>query len=523
MNATDCGKEIQAVANLIFSRRGSIKHETSSKDMEQENALIANLAKKIQTSLVCPMVEAQQLYDILAEGTLDEAYKVTLRDSIDLALTSISQHVLPVSLKPQKLIHLENYLTEDEWKVLQSPEASYIGKCTCIAQRWRNLGIRSLAEQTPKYGVALLLCQLHKLPDHTVIKQMVQDLKSTFHTTPLPDMNLTYVKDFPEKALQLPPALYQAAYANGPPVPKEFEQLKTIAANHIPLRTTSKLLQKQPAVVSSQPAASSQGNVSGSFNPQEAMMGMMMQQVGSLFMSLRESMGLPTGNSPNSQNATGIKLSPGKQQKALTDFVPQQRAVAAIEDTPPCAEQVPVTLPEATCVKDDSHAAKTTEPSGNAEDFEAATFQALKDRQAAKVAAKPKAKGKAQAKVKSQPKPKTQAKASAGKTKGLKRPAAAMENEDQVMKKSKSSSSQDLEPGEYIIPALEPADLNVCRNTYVSRHYSKARAFALRKKHYGEDDAKLYGRKFLKDAGLLWDAAKKWMAVRTSECGIWPW
>ena len=62
-------------------------------------------------------------------------------------------------------------------------------------------------------------------------------------------------------------------------------------------------------------------------------------------------------------------------------------------------------------------------------------------------------------------------------------------------------------PG-YTIPPLQKADLEVARNAYISRHYSKARVHARNVPKMNEEDAKVYGRKFLRQAGAIWYTAK---------------
>ena len=98
-----------------------------------------------------------------------------------------------------------------------------------------------------------------------------------------------------------------------------------------------------------------------------------------------------------------------------------------------------------------------------------------------------------------QGKPKAKARAS------LKRPAAAMGSSGHGHGQASGTGG----PSQYILPDLQAQDLEVARNVYVSRHYSKARVHARIHLKMSEDDAKEYGRKFLKQAGATWDAAKK--------------
>lgn len=415
---------------------------------------------------------------------------------------------MPVAVKPQKLIHLQNYLTHSDWDTIGSPDASYIAKLNCVAQRWRSLGIRSLHEQTAKHGVAILLCHVAKLPDHTLINQMAQDLKSTFMSTTCEGIDaLPYVKEFPENHTQLPSELAEAAYHGKMPSPKQLEQIKPIL-KHIALRFTSKLLREKAAQTPSASSQPDQGHVSfgsGSNAMQaEAMCGMMMQMP-NFFQSMKEHMGYMQGNGSQPMASptvsSSIKLSPGKQKQALEDFQPKPRQAALALEDKHAATQPPepqVRLPVECQQHNDEHLGTS------AEYYENATFDALKARASDKKKEKgTKAQGKKDAQVTKkngkEKKPKAKAKAP------LKRPAAAMGPSEH----GHGQASGNAGSTQYILPDLEKQDLEVARNVYVSRHYSKARVHARIHLKMSEDDAKEYGRKFLKQAGATWDAAKK--------------
>ena len=335
MNVVDLKQELNAVSGLIQSRRESLNNAATCADKAKEAALVGNLSKKIKHSLVCSIAEAQSLYDCLKGSPLEDAYKDTLRNSIDTALTSGATNAMPVALKPQKLIHLQNYLTQVDWDIIGSPDASYIAKLNCVAKRWKSLGIRSLHGQTAKHGVAVLLCFVAKLPDHALINQMVQDLKSTFQSTASEGIDaLPYVKEFPGYHTQLPSGLAESAYHGKVPSPKELEHIKPIL-KHIALRSTSKLLKGKPTQTQSacsqpSPGPVSSGNGSSSMQ-HEAMCGMMVQ-MSSFFQSMKEHMAFMQGNTSQPMASppgpSSFKLSPTKQRKALEDFQPKPRQAA---------------------------------------------------------------------------------------------------------------------------------------------------------------------------------------------------
>jgi hypothetical protein len=88
MNVVDLKKELSAVSGLISARRESLNNAVTRADKAKEAALVGNLSKKIQGSLVCSIAEAQSLYDCLKGTNLENDYKDVLRNSIDTALTS---------------------------------------------------------------------------------------------------------------------------------------------------------------------------------------------------------------------------------------------------------------------------------------------------------------------------------------------------------------------------------------------------------------------------------------------------
>ena len=519
MNALDFKQELDAVSLLIQARRATLTCQATSMDESKETSLVANLANKIQLSLVCSLVEAQALYETLKASTLQDSFKDVLRNSIDHALANHHGNTMAVSVKPQKLTKLENYLTENDWKTIESLDASYISKCNCIAHRWKSLGIKSLQEQTVKNGVAILLCQMTKLPEASLILQMVDDMKSTFHSLAMDYVDLLpYVKEFPDSPKKLPSELQKAAYQGSMPVQKHLEQKQAIL-KYIPLRTTSKLLKGKSQPNAGHPSAGSLGDVG---MPKESMVNMMMmKEMGSLFCSLRESLGLPGASSSSPSGHTGpcaIKLSPSKQQQALHDFQPKARQAALpIADKGAATASQPGEAKEVAPATTGNHQHNDEHVGVSAEDYELATFKALQQRQQSKLPAKTAKKDThpaAQKSKKQDSKKKgknddpngCRPKAKAKPTKTLKRPAAAMTASSQTQP-GHGDGEQAVCP-DYTIPPLGKTDLEVARNVYVSRHYSKARVYARNVLKMNEEDAKVYGRKFLRQSGAIWDSAK---------------
>ena len=65
MNAHELKDELLAVAALIQSRKSLSPDENKCTAQQKEEALVVNLASKIQSSLVCSLAEATTLYDTL--------------------------------------------------------------------------------------------------------------------------------------------------------------------------------------------------------------------------------------------------------------------------------------------------------------------------------------------------------------------------------------------------------------------------------------------------------------------------
>ena len=120
---------------------------------------------------------------------------------------------------------------------------------------------QSLNQQTVKNGVAILLCQVSKLPEASLIFQMVEDMKSTFHSLAMEYVGLLpYVKEFPASPKKLPCELQKAAYQGNMPVEKHLEQKQAIL-KYIPLRSTSKLRGGKPQPNAGHSSAGSCGDV----------------------------------------------------------------------------------------------------------------------------------------------------------------------------------------------------------------------------------------------------------------------
>lgn len=135
-----------------------------------------------------------------------------------------------------------NYFSKSEFDFLMDPNKSLHGKMTTIVERGNRCGCNNADEQTWKWSMAvLLLCHYKVMPDAQQIYDKLQDFKKVW-TCESKAWSLEHILDFPETPSQLPRDIYEAAYdSDDPPVSVKLPGINTIA-ELIPLRRNSKLL-----------------------------------------------------------------------------------------------------------------------------------------------------------------------------------------------------------------------------------------------------------------------------------------
>lgn len=127
---------------------------------------------------------------------------------IEKALSAV-QEVTPhsvVAVKPQSLLHINHFLTKADWKELDDPQTTWIRKQCLVAFRLKKLGLASMAEQTVKSSIALLLSTLTTIPDHKLIWSMVHEFKATFASvkSDVPHSMISSYPDLPGKSSKEP-------------------------------------------------------------------------------------------------------------------------------------------------------------------------------------------------------------------------------------------------------------------------------------------------------------------------------
>ena len=479
-SCSDVGQEILAVGDCLAKRA---KAATKAKCQNMENGMVENVCTKIKKMQLC-IANGHELYEYISQSKLSEEHKAKLVECVDQKLSTPNQEEPSQGfvVKPQLLVNIGSYLTAADWGQLEDGNISWLAKSTVVIKRLKMLGVRSLHERTSQHCLAALLSTLNKLPDHTMIWEMLVSFKSTFKQSELPPA-AHYLQTFPASPVDLPAHIKKAAYVGDdqPISHKNIDVIKHIAGSHISCRSTNKLLkssgdkQGQAAkgqAAKGQPASSAEiGN--GDQNQQSRLdpMQMCATMMQAMFMAKQ-------GQNPfaNMFNTTEVKISPKKKEpKAIEDGTAAEPSVPALP-APSSASAFEPKKRTATqaCLPEKNEA--SAEDSAN--EFEQAAFNALLAREEKK---KPspaaKAKGKAKAKAK-------------GKAKA-------------VMKRPSSKAL------EFEVPKPTAADLEKKVNVYASRVWHAARLFAKTSLKLDDESVKNFARLQGQKARQLYHTAKE--------------
>ena len=422
-SCSDVGQEILAVGECLAKRS---KTATKTKCQNMENGMVDNVVTKIK-KMQLSITNGHELYDYISQSKMSEEHKAKLVQCVDEKLSTPTQEEPRQGfvVKPQLLVNIGSY------------------------KRLKMLGVRSLHERTSQHCLAALLSTLSKLPDHSMIWEMLLSFKATFKQSEIPHA-APYLQTFPASPQDLPAHIFNVAYVGDdqPIENKNIDVIKHIAGSHISCRSTNKLLKSsgdnskgqsakgQPA--SAAEVATGEQHQQAQFDPSKMCATMMQAMCATMARQ---------GQFANMFNTnTEVKISPKKkEQKALEDgtaaagssvpALPAPSSASAFEPKKRTAAEA--NLPE----KHENDA--EAEADGN--EFEQAAYSALVAREDKKKPV-PKAKGKAKGK------PKGKAKA--------------------VMKRPSSKAL------EFEVPKPTAADLEKKVNVYASRVWHQARLFA---------------------------------------------
>ncbi|CAE7650334.1 unnamed protein product [Symbiodinium sp. CCMP2592] len=205
-------------------------------------------------SLGQAMQMKQTIQDLSFESTLSERLLEKVEAKVLATATAATPppdttytpHKRKEESKPQTLLKPENFITVTEWSMLEKSPAP--ARLEILLKRYLQLGLRNLTEQTVKKGLAFLLAlaagELSQMPTYEEIYEEVQVFKRSWESVKT-DAEPTEVGllTYPDDPSSLPKALFDRAYkAEDPPMGKDVRAGIWLA--HIPMRSTSKLLQK---------------------------------------------------------------------------------------------------------------------------------------------------------------------------------------------------------------------------------------------------------------------------------------
>ena len=233
-------------------------------DESRNTSLIDTINHKTKCIHNMSSKEAGRILD--ACDVLPDSFAKTISDVVDRIVTSMPHEAnggLRVSNEPSDCIYMHNLLTKEEWDTIMDKGASILMKMYTIIKRLKKLGVRSISEQTVKWCVAIILSSMSGLPTYHVIFAMVNDFKKLFHSDTTLVSQCTFIAKYPASADLLPPALFKTAYTDSQeaPFPHTPEKLHALAAHHIPLRPTSKLLKEETQRMSAVTSAAARAAV----------------------------------------------------------------------------------------------------------------------------------------------------------------------------------------------------------------------------------------------------------------------
>jgi hypothetical protein len=239
--AADMEAEIKDVTSLWLHRSND----------EVAKAMVKNTVLKLRKLGSLKAGEAIKLYQTIDASKLPEDHKAMLSGAVDAIMTSVDQELddEPSGYsKAATLLTLWNYLTQPDWDQIELDD-SYWGVITVVVERLKLLGVDSMKESTCRWVTASILdrsiSKSGSMPTYEAIFQLTKDIKAALASCSVkahPELpKRTLYPESPEKILGPFMAL---AYKDTQPVKKDLKLVTNIAANHVPMRETSKLLAK---------------------------------------------------------------------------------------------------------------------------------------------------------------------------------------------------------------------------------------------------------------------------------------
>jgi len=251
---SDLCHEVKDMADFLSERSATLGHVQSPEDKVGAN-MAESLASKIASTSVFSASDAKQLYTSLACLAGLDGLKATLQNAVDARIVAGSSIAVRnqhgAQLKPQLLVNPQNYLQQYVWDAINKGGVSLMQQMQMIIKQLRELGVRSLHEQTTKWCVACLLAgmtqggSVSQWPSYSQIHEMVKDFKKAFDCYKF-EYKLGYIHTYPAHPADLPSDVFNFAYpdAESPPVAMTIERWNMIGDSVI-LRSTNVLLRNE--------------------------------------------------------------------------------------------------------------------------------------------------------------------------------------------------------------------------------------------------------------------------------------
>ena len=192
-----------------------------------ENALVPGLCARIKALQGFNAMHAVEIKSA-AETSFPITFQASIGKAVEESLLATPASEKPSIAKPQTLLEIQNYLTRNDWLVIEDINSSLIQKQNTLAYRLRQLGVVSLHEQTCKAAVAVILNTLSSLPAYDVIHSMVMDFKGAFAASGGACKSGIHINKYPVNPSGLPPQVFKDAYGSEVPQPKVLEKLSVL-------------------------------------------------------------------------------------------------------------------------------------------------------------------------------------------------------------------------------------------------------------------------------------------------------
>ena len=316
-----------AVSDIVWGLQPSGKLLAGKGECEPfAAALVQGLCAKIKA-----LEGFNAMHAVEIKSAAETAFPIVFQASIGRAIEE-SVLATPASEKPsiakaQTLVEIQNYLTRNDWLVIEDINSSLIQKQNTLAYRPRQLGVVPLHEQTCKAAVAVILNTLSSLPAYDVI----MDFKGAFAASGAACKSGIYINKYPVNPSGMPPQVFKDAYGAEVPQPKVLEKL-SVLKQHIGLGR--KLLAKNEGQSGTQAVQAQPAAAQASIDPAPLQQGMMqfgefptMQQVMQFQQQILDMQkGQRTTAQPMEVDSTA---SSNAAQKALALKPPQQQTPPA--------------------------------------------------------------------------------------------------------------------------------------------------------------------------------------------------